>query len=179
MKIVLIRHEKVDMKWEKRYDSRSFDKACRSYDEAPVFAGKCERMYTNRADIYVSSLSRTKETAEKLFGEKKIIATKLLDEVPMTSFTDTKREYPAGLWSFMARIQWYFQKKRQPEIRRDTIRRSKELIAYLEEKHRDCYCVTHGFFMITLIKEMKKQGYRAEKSKGFGFSNLEQIVMTK
>lgn len=44
MKIVLIRHGKVDMSWPRRCDAPGFDRACREYDYAPVLMPSQQEM---------------------------------------------------------------------------------------------------------------------------------------
>ena len=36
MKIIIIRHGKVNYNWNKWYNSEGFDQVCREYDEAPI-----------------------------------------------------------------------------------------------------------------------------------------------
>ena len=36
MKVVLIRHGKVNYRWKSLYTSYQFDEACRQYDKAPI-----------------------------------------------------------------------------------------------------------------------------------------------
>lgn len=43
----------------------------------------------------------------------------------------------------------------------------------------DCYLITHGFYLRTLIRELKKQGYRIRKSSPLGISNLDRIIAVR
>lgn len=36
MKITIIRHGKVDMTWDKKYNSAAYDSACAQYDQSPI-----------------------------------------------------------------------------------------------------------------------------------------------
>lgn len=180
MRIVMIRHAKVDMRWEKSYDSRSFDRACLEYDKKHiVFEGKENIQIGNREKIYISDLSRTYETACKLFEESNFVKTSLINEVPLKSFKDTSQKYPLWLWNFWGRVQWLLQNKRQPEGMADTAARAKKFIDTLEKDKEDCYVVTHGFFMRAFIKELKRKGYKIKQSKLFKISNLEKIIAEK
>lgn len=68
MKIILIRHGKVNMDWDSAYDSEGFDKAQAKYDISPL----CD--YTGRVGtpegyrIYISKLRRTYDTAMQVFN---------------------------------------------------------------------------------------------------------------
>ena len=79
----------------------------------------------------------------------------------------------------MGRLQWYINSDKQVESRRTTQKRAIATIIFLEQNTEKAYCITHGFYMITFLKELKKRGYKAEKRKGSSFKNLEMIRMTK
>lgn len=180
MRIVMIRHAKVNMKWEQSYDSRSFDRACLEYDKKKiVFEGKDNIQIGNYEKIYISDLSRTYETACKLFGERNFVKMSLINEVPLKSFKDTIHKYPLWLWNFLGRIQWFLGNKRKSEGIADTEARAQLFIDILEKENVDCCVVTHGFFMRVLIRELKKRGYRIKQSKGFKISNLDEVTAEK
>lgn len=180
MKIIIIRHEKVDMTWEKKYNSVTYDLACNKYDESPIVLS--DKEYSKKDDaktVYISELSRTYETACRLFSKEVFIKTALLNEVPLKSFKDTNKMYPLWIWNFVGRVQWLLESNRQAESKKKTIIRAKEMIKLLEENQEDCYLVTHGFFMRVLIKELKKRGYTIRNNNFLGISNLDMIVAIK
>lgn len=180
MKIIIIRHEKVDMVWPKRCDAALYDSATRDYDICPVIPDKREPVPAiGTAAVYISALPRTYETACKLFGERAFIKTPLLNEVPMRSFRDTKTVYPLWVWNMMGRIQWFLLKERQPETKADTVFRAREMVRLLEEKGEDCYIVSHGFFMRILLWELKKHGFQVKRPRRFAIGNLDQVIAVK
>ena len=63
---------------------------------------------------------------------------------------------PLWVWNVGGRMQWLFQRKRQVEKREETQKRADALIEKLVQRNRDCILVSHGFFMRTLLKELKK-----------------------
>lgn len=157
MRIVIIRHEKVDMKWEKKYNSTTYDLACNKYNECPIVPPGNEYSKIDDAKkVYISELSRTYETACRLFKKNDFLKTVLLNEVPLKSFKDTNKMYPLWLWNVLGRLQWFLQSNRQTESKKKTIIRAKKMIELLEENQEDCYLITHGFFMRVFIKELKK-----------------------
>ena len=178
MKITLIRHGKVDMQWQKAYTSRAYDRACSAYDLAPIVPIDNLQIQRDAEVIYVSSLSRSRRTAEQLFGMQDFIETKLLDEVPLRSFCDCRISLPLWLWNVGGRLQWLWQSRRQREGRIATGKRAARLISGLLKKDQDCILVSHGFYMRTLVKELKRQGFAINKS-GMGIANLAQIIATK
>lgn len=167
------------MLWEKSYNSTTYDFACNNYDKCGIISEKRDLKPDTTKTIYISELSRTYETAQKLFGKSDFIKTALLNEVPLKSFKNTEKIYPLWVWNVLGRLQWFMQNKRQPEGKKETKIRAKKMIDLLKKKNEDCYIVSHGFYMRTFIKELKKQGYRIKRNRLFGVSNLEQIVAIK
>ena len=180
MKLIMIRHEQVDMLWDKKYNSTTYDLACNKYDECPtVLPSKRYPKIDDTKAIYISELSRTYETACRLFKKRNFSKTALLNEVPLKSFKDTNKMYPLWLWNFMGRLQWFLQNDRQAESKTETIMRAKRMIKLLEGRQEDCYLITHGFYMRVFIKELKKRGYIIKNNHFFGISNLDMIVAIK
>lgn len=178
MKVVIIRHGKVNMQWRKWYTSKQYDRDCANYDSVDIVSIGGSPKNVASADIYISMLKRSRQTAEQLFGEGSFLETDLLNEVPLNSFCDCSVLLPLWIWNVMGRLQWLWQSKRQKEKRTDTQKRANQLIRKLLEKDRDCILVSHGFFMRTLVRELKKQGFVIEKS-GVGIANLAQIIAVK
>jgi len=177
MKITLIRHGKVNMKWKKWYTSEQFDRDCAKYDSSPIcpIDDKQEGLW---GEIYISTLQRSFHTAERLFGECEFTETELLNEVPLRSFCDSKISLPLWMWNVGGRLQWMMQSRRQPERKADTQKRAGQLVEKLIEQNKDCILVSHGFFMRTLLAELKRQGFCISKS-GVGIANLAQITAVK
>lgn len=177
MKVVIIRHGKVNMQWRKWYTSKQYDRDCANYDFADIVSiGGLPKNVA--ADIYISTLKRSRQTAEQLFGEGSFLETDLLNEVPLNSFCDCNVLLPLWIWNVMGRLQWLWQSSRQQEGRVATGKRAAQLIAGLIKKDKDCILVSHGFYMRTLVKELRRQGFTIEK-RGMGIANLAQIIATK
>lgn len=177
MEITIIRHEKVDMLWDRKYNSATYDLACDKYNRCPIiFSSKEYFKADNSKTVYISELSRTYETACRIFQKTDFHKTAFLNEVPLKSFRDTDKMYPLWLWNFAGRLQWLLQSGRQVENKKDTVIRARKMIKLLEKYQQDCYLITHGFYMRTLIRELKKQGYKIRKRNIFGISNLDMIV---
>lgn len=174
----MIRHGKVDMSWDKKYNSAAYDLACDKYDECPIASKEYSKIDDTKT-VYISELSRTYETACRLFNKNDFIKTSLLNEVPLKSFKDTTIMYPLWVWNFVGRFQWFLQSGRQAESKNETVIRAKKMIELLEKHQEDCYLITHGFYMKVLIKELKKQGYKIKNNHFFGISNLDMIVAVK
>lgn len=180
MQITMIRHEKVDMQWSKKYNSVTYDLACDKYDRCPIIFSQGEYFETDETkSVYISELSRTYETACRIFKKTEFCKTAFLNEVPLKSFKDTDKMYPLWLWNLAGRVQWLLRSERQVETKKDTILRAEKMINLLEEHQQDCYLVTHGFYMRTLIRELKKRGYKVKKRNLLRISNLDMVVAAK
>ncbi len=178
LKIYLIRHGKVDYKWRNWYSSKEFDKACLEYNNAKIIGDSLKNNTSIPFEqLYVSELRRTHETARKMFMTAEYQTKALLNEVPLRSAFESSLKWPLFLWNFLGRLQWWLNINRQPEIKQTTQNRASEIIKELIDKNQDCVVITHGFYMHTLAKELKVQGYIVDNHH-IAFSNLEMIVAT-
>lgn len=164
MKVVIIRHAEVDFCWSRRCTSEGFDSDCSGYDGASIkrINNRIPRIEYQR--IYISELSRSRDTAEKLFPECEYTESGLINEVPLRSSFDTEKKMPLWFWNVSGRLQWFINCARQTEGHDKTQERARQFVAMIDNENADCAVVTHGFFMHTLLREMKKAGFRTNKS---------------
>ncbi len=178
MIVAVIRHAKVDMKWKFLMTSAEYDKGCAEYDAASVLPVTVKLPPIKLQKIYVSTLPRTAATARQVVGDREFRATSLINEVPAKSCLDTGLKLPGFLWSAVGRIQWFTNMRRQPETRAQTRRRAERFVRRLIRQNEDCAVFTHGFFMITLMQEMKKQGFRPDHER-LNYANGEVVICEK
>ena len=175
MNVVVIRHGKVHFKWRNWSTSEQFDMECKKYDKAPIKPFLVEVPKKVPDKIYISGLPRSRETAIQIFGETEFIATRLIDEVPMHSSVVSKVKLPLWFWNISGRLQWLFNSQRQQECRKDTIDRAEQFVKIILQNGDDCTVVTHGFFMLILIDQLKKNGFCIGHTK-WNYSNGEYII---
>jgi len=175
VRAIIIRHGKVDFQWSKWSTSEQFNKDCKMYDEAPILSQLSDVPQINYQNIYTSSLQRSRETAKQLFGEKDFISTKLLDEVPLCASVISDKKLPLIFWNISARLQWFFNIHSQKECRKETVYRAEQFINMIAEKEKDCTIVTHGFFMYTLLSQLKQQAFKISHTK-LSYSNGEYVI---
>lgn len=192
MSITVIRHGKVDMCWPRWCNAEEFDNACRRYEEADILPISAEEkeavikkneIVTEKKEavigkIYVSTQRRSLKTAKALFGEWEYIQMSCLCEVPLRSFAKLRICLPLWLWNMAGRLQWCFGSRRQAESRGDTVERAETAVRQII-KEEDCIIVSHGFFMRTFLKQLKKAGYVLEGDRAFGFDNLHMVRAEK
>lgn len=175
MKIIVIRHGKVNMKWRNWSTSKQYDEECFHYDEASLHKVDKKVDFDTPKTIYISTLKRTKETAEMLFGERDYTITELINEVPLRSSFNSKINLPVWFWNVTGRIQWLLGDDRQLESKKETENRVDIFIKRLITANDDCVIVTHGFYMQTFTKRLKYQGFKLQK-KRIRYSNLDEVV---
>ncbi len=178
MKAVVIRHAEVGFRWSRRCTSAGFDLDCSRYDRAPIKEISCRIPRIGYRRIYVSELSRSRATAERLFPDREYTESGLINEVPLRSAFDTKKKMPLWFWNIAGRLQWFANNHRQPEGRSQTRKRARRFVRFILKEKRDCAVVTHGFFMHTLLREMKKTGFRTDRSSA-GYKNGEYVIAEK
>lgn len=159
MKIVVIRHGRVDYIWHGWYTSEEFDKACIEYDKAPIMHTVYNIPLIGLDNVFISSMLRSRDTATDLFGIDKLKQNKWLDEVPLRSSFDTKIKMPLWFWNLSGRLQWFINCPRQIEGRNYTQTRARKMVELLCQEGNDGVIVTHGFFMHILLREMKHVGF--------------------
>lgn len=157
MRIVLIRHGRVLLDWEKSCDSATFDRNNRLYDEAPI--APLPAMTIPIEKVYISELPRTQATAAFLTGKKSIEKTGLINEVPVGSFVDTKLRLPLWFWNVASTIQWIRNAPRAREPRRETSRRVAAFIDLLASRGEDCIVVGHGMYFYQMMLALRGRGF--------------------
>ena len=183
MKLILIRHAKVNCPMPKVCDAKGFDKARATYDVSPIHpvTQKLDASKYNEAHFrfYVSTLQRTHDTLHGRIGDVSFTETDLLTEVPNRSVADLQVKLPYPCWQALGRVQWFLNAKRQPEGKAGTERRARELVSVLEQKNEDCVLVSHEFYLYTLIRVLKQNGFRIKRGRRGRIRNLEMIVAVK
>ncbi len=178
MRVVIIRHAEVDFCWSRRCTSEMFDAECRKYDLSPIRNVTYSIPQIVYQKTYVSELSRSKDTAKLLFPSGEHLESPLINEVPLKSSFDTKMNMPLWFWNLTGRLQWFTNSIRQAETRRQTKKRAKEFAEFIRNDDMDIAVVTHGFYMHTLLQEMKKVGFRMTGS-SVKFKNGEYVIAVK
>ena len=178
MRVVIIRHAEVDFCWSRRCTSEKFDLECRKYDLSPIKNMTYNILQAAYQKIYVSKLSRSQDTAKMLFPNGEYFESGLINEVPLKSSFNSKISMPLWFWNLSGRLQWLINCRRQAEGLRQTRKRAKRFVELIKNDDMDVAVVTHGFYMHTLLKEMRKAGFRMMGS-SLKFKNGEYVVAEK
>lgn len=170
--IYFLRHFKVKDNSKSWLNSEEFNQWVKSYDTFELEYNSVV-LPKNIDKIYVSSQNRAIKSADFLNLNYKI--NDLLVEVPIKSFIYTKFKLPKWLWLFVGRLAWFFNFK-QIENKKETDKRVEDFIKNLDI-NSNILIISHGFFMMLLIKKLKKSAYTGNISKSI--KNRETYVLQK
>lgn len=161
--IYFLRHFKVKDNSKSWLNSEEFNQWVKSYDTFELEYNSVV-LPKDIDKIYVSSQNRAIKSADFLNLNYKI--NDLLVEVPIKSFIYTKFKLPKWLWLFVGRLAWFFNLK-QLETKEETNERIENFIQNLD-MNSNILIISHGFFMILLLKKLKKIGYRGDIPRRIG-----------
>lgn len=162
MKIGIVRHFKVDYHPKKMMNSKEFQQYVIDYDNAEIIKNEIDLSSSKWDKCYCSDLKRAIITAKSVYSEE-LEVTDLLREVQMYPIIDLNIKIPSFLWSIASRIAWKLDHHSQMETKSNTIMRAKNFISKIDiNKDRDILIVSHGFFLLTLVEELKSLGFRGD-----------------
>ena len=177
MRILLIRHFKVDFRWEKDYNHREYIEALKNYNNSPVT--NVRELDFPIETVYTSSLSRTKETAKYLKGQKTIKSTSLIDEIDLQGSAFPDYRLPVRICHRFALLKSKLNLRTQNETRKETNVRALKFLDMIEDKNEDCIVVSHVMFLKVLMKIMVKRGYKAlQEIKALNNGEVAEFIKT-
>ena len=163
MRIGIIRHFKVDFNKSLFMTSREFKEWEENYNKSDVIRNNVELMGINWEKCYSSTLIRAIVTAHHVY-KGNIVKNDLIRETIIDPIFKSNFKLPYWFWAVSGRFAWYFNHKSQEEnkiLTKDKARKFVEtLIGEAKiEGTENILIVTHGFFMYSLQKELKKRGF--------------------
>ncbi|EPY2272068.1 histidine phosphatase family protein [Clostridium sporogenes] len=162
MEIGIVRHFKVDYKAKKMMSSSDFEDYNISYDNAAVIENEIDLEYSQWNKCYCSDLTRAIITAKSIY-DKELEVTDLLREVKMYPVKKSQLKIPSFLWSIFSRIAWKLNHNSQLETVIFTRKRAKEFLSKLDlNSDKNILIVSHGFFLMTLVNELKLLGFKGD-----------------
>jgi broad specificity phosphatase PhoE len=160
MKIGLLRHAKVIHKKSFFSNGKIFDESRIRYNISPVELIELKIKAQDFPLCYVSSQYRAIETAKMVYNGQFIITDELI-EVPSAAVFFINVHLPSFLRNIIGRIAWFINFKKMPEIRKKSTERASRFVNFiLQQKSQNILLITHGFFMHSLKKELKKNGFK-------------------
>jgi broad specificity phosphatase PhoE len=161
MKIGLIRHFKVNYQKKLFMTSKQFKQWEENYNTSEVIKNDVELMGIKWDKCYSSTLIRAIITAQHVYKDE-IVQNDLIRETIIDPIFKSNLKLPYWFWAVSGRLAWYFNHKSQEENK--TITKAKKFVDLLldeiqKESKENILIVTHGFFMYSLQKELKKRGF--------------------
>jgi len=163
MKIGLIRHFKVNYHKKLFMTSKQFKQWEENYNTSEVIKNDVELMGIKWDKCYSSTLIRAIITAQHVYKDE-IVQNDLIRETIIDPIFKTNLKLPYWFWAVSGRLAWYFNHKSQEENKTITKDKAKKFVDLLldeiqKQSKENILIVTHGFFMYSLQKELKKRGF--------------------
>jgi broad specificity phosphatase PhoE len=157
MKIILIRHFRVDYAWKILYNSFEFEKSCKDYDEAGII----NHGITIKTDykIITSTMNRAIETSKLIFNKTADYSDDAMCEVPIKPFMTLSLKLPRIIWEIFGRLQWRLNIIKQPETYLESKIRVYRFLNNLIASNENCIIVSHGWTIKLIIKQLKISGF--------------------
>lgn len=160
MNVILIRHYKVNIEKKSGLNSDEYNQYCEDYNIRDIIEQVPPELPQYR--LYSSKMSRAKKTAELATGRIPEVLEGVY-EPTFKSYKDTEKNLPFWFWELMARLQWFFNNKRQKEIKKDTYYRLSEAADKIINRNEDCIIVMHSFVMRIFSRILIKRGFKGKK----------------
>lgn len=163
MIIGIIRHFKVNCHKSLFMTSKEFKEWEENYNKSDVIKKDVELMGIKWDKCYSSTLIRAIITAQYVY-KKDIVKNDLIRETIIDPIFKSNFKLPYWFWAVSGRLAWYFNHKSQEEIKIITEDKSRKFVDLLLDEAKtegteNVLIVTHGFFMYSLQRELKKRGF--------------------
>jgi len=163
MRIGIIRHFKVNCHKILFMTSKEFKEWEENYNKSDVIINNVELRGIKWDKCYSSTLIRAIVTAQHVY-KGNIVKNDLIRETIIDPIFKINFKLPYWFWAVSGRLAWYFNHKSQEENKILTKDKARKFVEALIDEAKiegteNILIVTHGFFMYSLQKELKKRGF--------------------
>ncbi|HEX9027003.1 MAG TPA: histidine phosphatase family protein [Clostridium sp.] len=163
MRIGIIRHFKVNCHKSLFMTSKEFKEWEENYNKSDVIINNVELRGIKWDKCYSSTLIRAIVTAQHVYKDN-IVKNDLIRETIIDPIFKSNFKLPYWFWAVSGRLAWYFNHKSQEENKILTKDKARKFVETLLDEAKmegteNILIVTHGFFMYSLQKELKKRGF--------------------
>jgi len=182
-KIYLIRHAKPDLHKDLLYTASEAQKYLEDYNKAPIIEiSHFDMDIINTDTVYCSNLRRAEETAKVLFQKKSIVVSdSIFREFPnQVCFSNSIIPLPLFFWQVTGRISWFLRASSEIEScskAKERVVSAADFAESVSDKKGSFVLVAHGLFNRSLMKKLKKRGWKLEIDEGR--ENLGVYLLTK
>ena len=161
------------------YNSSEFDAAMAAYMASGVEAPSERQIAPGGRAVYLAEGKPSQSTADQILIPGEFRVEPLLNEIPVRSFMDTEKRFPAEKWFRKASAQRKAADPRQPESRAAAIARVEKLIRKLEAADEDSLLITYPLFLFEFLDRLCVHNYVVQRSGLFRIQPLEKIVVSR
>ena len=161
------------------YNSSEFDAAVAAAASSSVEAPAERKIAPGGRTVYLAEGALARSTADQILTPGEFRVEPLLNEIPVRSFTDTDKRFPAEKWLRKAAAQRKSADPRQPESRAAVIARADAVIQKLEEAGGDSLLITCPLFLAELLDRLRVRNYVVQRGGVFRLQPLEKIVVSR
>jgi len=163
VRIGIIRHFKVNCHKSLFMTSKEFKEWEENYNKSDVIRNNVELRGIKWDKCYSSTLIRAIVTAQHVY-KGNIVKNDLIRETIIDPIFKSNFKLPYWFWAVSGRLAWYFNHKSQEENKILTKDKARKFVETLLDEAKiegteNILIVTHGFFMYSLQKELKKRGF--------------------
>ncbi len=174
MKIILVRHYKVNINHDSWLDSDAYSKYCTDYNISPIIDQEPPQLPDLK--LYSSYMQRAIQTAKLATGKDSEILDNVY-EVTFNGFLKSKIKLPFLIWELIARVQWFFNIDKQKETKKMTFDRINKASDYLIKQNLNCIVVMHSIAIKVMSRVLISRGFKGKKV--YYIKNGEAIVFEK
>ena len=185
---MLARHGEPALSRKVRLSAEEYREFWASYEVLGILPGQTppERLigFVEKAGSLVASTRlRSRESAQRLVGEREFVRHDLLVEAPLPppNWPSWIRLSPR-IWGFLARFWWWFFNHHEgQETRAAAERRAHDAAAMLidlAEGGEDVVVLAHGFFNYMIGRALKRRGWRLTLSEGYKYWSMRRFDRT-
>ena len=179
MSILILSTGKPLSPLEGSYSSSEFDAAIQALAASAAEPPAERKIDPVSRTVYVGEGLLALSTADQILQPGIRHTEPLLNEIPVRSFTDTEKRYPAEKWLRRAAAQRKAADPRQPETREEISLRADTLIQKLEAAGKEALLITYPLFLPELLERFRVRGYVIQRSGLSRIQPLEKIVVSR
>ena len=159
------------------YTSAGFDAAVQAELESAVLSYNGRRYNPEGKQIWIGEGMPAQDTANKILLPCSPVVEPLLNEIPLRSFTDTDKQYPAEAWKRKAAAQRKHADPRQIESRQAVIERAEKVIEKIG--NTEAIVITYPLFLEELLNRLRMHGFVVQRTGIMKIQPLERFLVSR
>ena len=159
------------------YTSAGFDAAVHAELGSAVLPYNGRRYNPDGKQIWLGEGMPAQDTANKILLPCSPVVDPLLNEIPLRSFTDTDKQYPAETWKRKAAAQRKHADPRQIESRQAVIERAEKVIEKIG--NTEAIVITYPLFLEELLNRLRVHSFVVQRTGIMKIQPLERFLVSR